>query len=157
MATLRNGYSIVDPWIISADTDAEIAFLVAVFGAIPRGEPVRSPDGRIGHAELDIDGSVVMLFDYPRTLPTHLRVMVDDIEATLERATANGATIFTNPTEMFWGEIVARFVDPQGHRWWVHQPLEIDPATIPDRMNDPQFRRNMEYVQSAVIPGESPV
>jgi PhnB protein len=111
-------------WVISQDTAAEIAFLAAVFGAVE--EPgARFLDGdRIGHAQISVRGVPLMLFDagpgWPPT-PAHLRVYVDDLEAALAAARERGATVFTEPTAMPFGDVVARFRDPQGHRWWVHQ------------------------------------
>ncbi len=54
----------VDPWVISSDTEAEIACLEAVFGAKETpGSRMLGPDGRIGHVEVELGGSIVMLFD----------------------------------------------------------------------------------------------
>ena len=70
------GYSRVDPWVISRDSDAEIEFLRRAFGAQERpSSRVRNPDGRIGHVEVELAGSVVLMFDaqpgWPE-LPAHL-------------------------------------------------------------------------------------
>jgi PhnB protein len=57
-------YSRVDPWVISRDSDAEIEFLRRAFGAQERpSSRVRNPDGRIGHVEVELAGSVVLMFD----------------------------------------------------------------------------------------------
>ena len=142
-------YTTVDPWIISADTDAEIEFLQHVFGATSRGEPVRNPDGRIGHAEVVIGDSVLMLFDFDETKPTHLRAFVDDIERVVAAAVEAGATLVTRPVEMFWGDVTARFRDPQGHLWWISQRQQLDPETIQERAANPTFAEAMAYAQSS--------
>ncbi|MGH2934085.1 MAG: VOC family protein, partial [Gaiellaceae bacterium] len=95
-------YSRVDPWMISPDTEAEIAFMKAAFGAKETpGSRMLGPDGRIGHVEVGLGDSVVMLFDaqpdWP-VLPSHLRVYVADTRETVDRAVAAGARIVTRPT-----------------------------------------------------------
>lgn len=82
-------YSRVDPWVISADTGAEISFLESVFGATETaGSRMLYTDGRIGHVEVEIGDSVVMLFDahpgWPPT-PAYLRVYVADTQESYER------------------------------------------------------------------------
>ena len=72
-----SGYSRVDLWVISRDTDAEIEFLRRAFGARERpNSRVLNADGTIGHVEAELAGSVVLMFDaqpgWP-DLPAHLR------------------------------------------------------------------------------------
>ena len=70
----------VDPWVISSDTDAEIAFLESAFDAQETpGSRMLGPGGRIGHVEVELGDAVIMLFDAQpewRTTPAHLRVYV---------------------------------------------------------------------------------
>lgn len=152
--TIRSGYHSVDPWIISTDSDAEIAFLSNVFGARQRGDRVLNADGTIAHAEVDLRGSVVMLFDVPDDAerPTSaLRVYVDDAASALDRATANGARMISRPTELAFGDVVARFRDPQGHLWWIHQQLaDLTPDEMGARFADPVFQQNMAYMQQTL-------
>src|SRR5919204_4865561 len=73
-----SGYSRIDPWVISRDTDAEIEFMRRAFGAEERpNSRVLNADGTIGHVEVGLVDSVVMMFDaqpgWP-DLPAHLRV-----------------------------------------------------------------------------------
>jgi PhnB protein len=148
-------YATVDPWIISADTPAEVEFLSEVFGATERGERMLNPDGSVGHAEVAIGDSVLMLFDAPtgRHLPTYLRVYVDDLADVVDRAVAMGARVVTEPSELFWGDHVARFRDPQGHLWWVfQQPAEpLDESAIGRRMARPDFAEAMDYAQKTLL------
>ena len=147
-------YSRVDPWVISADTDAEIAFLVAVFGARETpGSRMAGQGGRIGHVEVELGEAVIMLFDrdasWPAT-PAHLRVYVADVQAAVDRAVAAGARVVTRPTELPFGERVARVRDPQGHLWWIHERFEdVDPADLAARFADPAALEAMAYVQSS--------
>lgn len=147
-------YSTVNPWIISIDTPAEIAFLREVFGAVERGERMLGPDGSVGHAEVEIGDTVLMLFDLRdgRHVPSHLRVYVDDLQDVAARAAAMGARVITPPSELFWGDTVTRFRDPQGHLWWVFQrPAEpLDEDTIAGRLQDPRFQEAMRVVQQSL-------
>ena len=146
-------YSRVDPWVISVDTDAEIRFLESVFGGRETpGSRMAGPDGRIGHVEVEIGDAVVMMFDrdpaWPDT-PAHLRVYVADVRETFDRAIAEGARAVTRPTDLAFGERVARVRDPQGHLWWIHERFEdVDPADLPQRFADPAAQQAMAYVQS---------
>jgi PhnB protein len=104
--------------VISLDTEAEIAFMHAAFGAKETpGSRMVGPDGLIGHVEVELGGSMVMLFDarpeWP-ALPSHLRVYVADADETVDRAVGAGARVVTRPTDLAFGERVARVRDPQG-------------------------------------------
>ena len=149
-------YSRVDPWVISSDTDAEIAFLTTVFaGRETPGSRMLGPDGRIGHVEVELGDAVIMLFDaqpdWPPT-PSHLRVYVASTRDTFNLALTAGARAVTQPTDLAFGERVARVRDPQGHLWWIHQRLEDVPAEeLADRFADPSALQAMAYVQQSLI------
>jgi PhnB protein len=148
-------YSRIDPWVISRDTDAEIEFVSRAFGAQERGTRVLNADGTVGHAEVELGDSVVMMFDaqpgWP-DLPAHLRVYVDDVQATVDHAVAAGARVVTRPTELAFGERVARVRDPQGHLWWIHERVEeLDPEEMGRRFAEPSFQQAMAYVQESLF------
>jgi PhnB protein len=148
-------YARVNPWVISRDTDAEVRFLTSVFRAVETpNSRMLDPDGDIGHVEVEIGDSVIMLFDakpgWPPT-PAHLRVYVDDVAATVERAVAAGARVVTRPTLLAFGERVARVRDPQGHLWWLHEWVEhVSPDELANRFADPAAQEAMTYVQSSL-------
>jgi PhnB protein len=144
------GTSRIAPWIITRDTVAEIDFLGAVFGAVERpGARIMNGD-RVGHAEIDLAGMAVLMFDSgPGWAPTpaHMRVYVDDVQRTLRAATERGARVVTEPTELAFGDVVARFRDPQGHLWWVHQHVEdVDPTELGRRFQQEAAVKAMLYV-----------
>ncbi|MGX1762031.1 VOC family protein [Streptomyces lydicus] len=154
LTPVPDGYSRIDPWVISQDTGAEIEFLNQVFGARERGSRIFNEDGSVGHAEVDVAGAVVLMFDqqpgWPR-LPAHLRVYVEDARKTVEKALACGARLVTQPTELAFGQIAARIRDPQGHLWWVFQRLEeVSAEEMAKRFADPSYQRAMEYVQTSL-------
>lgn len=148
-------YTRVDPWVISRDTDAEIAFLQDVFGAQETpGSRMAGPAGRIGHVEVEIGDAVIMMFDagpdWPAT-PAHLRVYVADVHGAVDCATAAGARIVTAPTELAFGERVARVRDPQGHLWWVHERVEeVAAAELASRFAVPAAQEALAYVQQSL-------
>jgi uncharacterized glyoxalase superfamily protein PhnB len=145
-------YARVNAWVISRDTDAEVRFLTAVFGAVETpGSRILDPDGDIGHVEVEIGDSVIMLFDakpgWPPT-PAHLRVYVSDVAAAVEQAIAAGARTVTQPTLLAFGECVARVRDPQGHLWWLHERVaDVAPEEMASRFADPAAQEAMAYVQ----------
>jgi uncharacterized glyoxalase superfamily protein PhnB len=97
-------YARVNAWVISRDTDAELRFLGSAFGAVETpGSRMLDPDGDIGHVEVELGESVIMLFDaksgWPPT-PAHLRVYVADAVQTVEQSLAAGARLVTLCDEM---------------------------------------------------------
>ena len=151
MDVVPSGYHTVTPWLITPGRTAElIDFLVEVFDATELGRVGEPPE--IGHAEVRIGDSVVMLFDHPDWPPTpaFLRLYVADDATTLRRAVRLGGRIVTEPAELFWGDRVSRFADPFGNLWWLHQRVaEPTAEEMAARMRDPVFVEAMEYVQSA--------
>lgn len=116
---------------------AAIDFYKAVFGATERMR-IGAPDGKVGHAELQIGDSVVMINDeYPEMgavgpkrlggSPIYLSVYVDDVDATFARALARGATEVRPVEDQFYGDRAGQFEDPWGHRWGVASHVEDVP------------------------------
>jgi uncharacterized glyoxalase superfamily protein PhnB len=146
------GYATVTPWIISRDTARLIDYVKEAFGAEELGRVV-SEDGSIGHAEVRIGDSVVMMFDarphWPPT-PGFLRLYVDDADAVHRQAVAAGGTSVTEVTHLFFGDRVGRVRDPLGNLWWIQTRVEdVTPEQIAGRLQDPAFLKAMEYVQGA--------
>lgn len=117
------------PYIIVKGGDAAIAFYTRVFGA---KEQLRlaEPDGRIGHAELKIGDGGIMLADElpafgalsPPTIggtPIKLHLYVEDVDATMTRAEAAGATILRPAQDQFHGDRSGMIADPFGHQWFL--------------------------------------
>jgi len=102
------------------------------FGARLRDQPIVMPDGRVGHAELEIAGGLIMLADeHPEighVAPTgpgssvSLHITVVDVDAAADRAVAAGATLIREPSDEPYGRS-ATIADPFGHRWLVHGPV----------------------------------
>ncbi|MGZ0146303.1 VOC family protein [Kribbella sp. WER1] len=153
---IPDGYHTVTPWIIGRDTAGLMEFLAAAFDAEDLGGRVVDEHGQIGHAEMRIGDSVVMMFDKPdwteTPTPAFLRLYVPDVHATLKQAVAAGGTVVTEPTHLFWGDIVARVHDPYGNLYWLQTRIEdVSPEEMTRRLSDEKFVKAMEYVQSAVF------
>src|SRR5689334_13015438 len=124
-----DGYHSVIPYLIVDGAAAAIDFYQTAFGAI---EVMRmpGPDGKIGHAELKIGDSHIMLADEhpqmgaigPKTVggtPVKLMVYLEDVDAAVERAVAAGATITRPVADQFYGDRTGGIDDPFGHSWYV--------------------------------------
>jgi uncharacterized glyoxalase superfamily protein PhnB len=135
-SNLSAGQQRIVPYLSYADAPAAIEFLCRAFG-FEEQLRVPMPDGRIGHAEVEYDGHVVMLasdykemgFVSPKMLPaihSQILLQVDDVDAHYQRALAAGATIATAPKDQH-GQRMYRAMDPEGHRWIFSMPL-TDPT-----------------------------
>jgi PhnB protein len=131
---IPEGYPRVSPYIVVDGAQKAIEFYTTVLGFAERMR-MPGPDGRIGHAELQLDDSVVMLADeFPEMgakapsayggSPVSLSVYVEDVDATFERATESGATVVRPLENQFYGDRSATFDDPFGHRWTIHTHVE---------------------------------
>jgi uncharacterized glyoxalase superfamily protein PhnB len=123
------------------NAEQAIAFYRDVFGGTESLRLVE-PGGRMGHAEVQIAGTTLMLCEpYPEygIVPpdpqggTHvtLHVHVDDADQVIERALAHGATLVMAPKDMFYGERSGTVRDPAGHRWNIGHSIE---DVAPDEM-----------------------
>lgn len=115
------GYTSVSPYLLTSDPQAVVDFLAATVDATQLRRHER-PDGSIMHVEVDIDGSVVMLGgtnpDWPAET-CHLHVYVPDVDATFERALANGGTEVQKPSRRpDDADRRCGVKDPAGNTWW---------------------------------------
>ena len=144
------GYGAVTPWVISTDTARLIDFTAAAFGAEELAR-IPGPDGGIGHAEVRIGDSVVMMFDardgWPDT-PAFLRLYVADADVAFQRALDAGATPVTEVTALFFGDRIGRVRDPVGNIWWIQAHVEdVDPDEMLARPQDPAAAEALRYVE----------
>jgi PhnB protein len=134
---IPDGYPRVTPYLIVNGASDAIAFYGKVLGAQER---MRMPDpaGGIGHAELTLGDSVIMLadehpemgFQGPKTIggtPVTISVYVDDVDATFSQAVQSGATVVRELENQFYGDRSGQFEDPFGHRWNIATHVEDVP------------------------------
>ncbi len=139
---IPDGYPRVTPYLIVDGAAAAIDFYKSVLGATERMR-MAGPDGKLGHAELEIGDSVIMLADEhpemnargPKTVggtPVFLHVYVDDADSVFERAVEAGAEALQPVEDKFYGDRSGGFEDPFGHHWNVATHVEDIP---PDEMS----------------------
>ncbi|MCJ0873042.1 VOC family protein [Streptomyces sp. AP-93] len=135
------GYPRVTPYLCIDGAAAAIDFYASVLGARERMRMAGS-GGKIGHAELELGSSVIMLADeYPDIgfrspksvggTPVTLHVYVEDVDAVFAKALARGATELRPIRDEFYGDRTGQFEDPFGHRWSIATHIEDVP---PDEM-----------------------
>lgn len=142
---IPDGYHSITPYLVIRGAAAAIDFYTQVFGAT---ELVRmpQPDGRIGHAELKIGDSMIMMADEypemqvvgPQTLGNSsvgLLLYVDDADATFAKAVAAGATVDKPMADQFYGDRSGTLKDPWGHKWTIATHKEdVSPEEMKKRM-----------------------
>jgi PhnB protein len=141
---IPEGYPRVTPYLIVDGAAAAIDFYRSVLGASERMR-MPGPDGRIGHAELELGNSLIMLADEnpqmdirgPSSIggtPVSLHVYVEDSDATFERALKAGAKALRPVEDRFYGDRSGQFEDPFGHRWDVSTHVEdVAPQEMAER------------------------
>ena len=118
------------PYICVADSHTAIEWYREVFQSTVRGKPFVMDDGRVGHVELEIGGSLLMMADaFPevnveppdpsRGCAVSLHLEVPDCDAVAEAAVRNGAKLDRGPESTSHGRS-ATFRDPFGHRWMIN-------------------------------------
>lgn len=137
MATVKSvpeGVNAVFPMLVCRDPSREMEFCATAFGAI---EQVRrpGPDGSAVHIAMRINGAfLVAQAEFPTlasrapatdgTSPVPIFVYVADVDDTVTRAVAAGASVILPPQDQFWGDRTARIIDPNGHVWTVASRIE---------------------------------
>ena len=145
-------YHSITPYLVVNDAAGAIEFYKTAFGA---SELMRmaAPNGRIGHAELRIGDSRVMLADeFPemgarsaRTIggsPVHIYLYVEDVDAVTGRALAAGAKELRPVKDQFYGDRSGSIEDPFGHVWHVSTHKEDVPPDELKRRADQAMRRS---------------
>ena len=113
--------------LVCADAAAEIEFCIAAFGAVERSRRAEE-DGSVTHATLGIGDLLIMVHGETEHLasraphgdgssPVVIYLYLEDVDAVIERAVAAGARVLTPLEDCFWGDRMARIIDPQGHVW----------------------------------------
>lgn len=146
MATVKaipEGYHSVTPYLYIRGAAGAIDFYKKVFGATEKMR-MAGPDGKIGHAELQIGDSVVMLADEtpqaksPETLggtSGSLLLYLENVDSVVENAVKAGAKILKPTADQFYGERMGTLVDPFGQVWSVATHTEdVSPEEMERRM-----------------------
>jgi PhnB protein len=144
---IPDGYPRVSPYLSVDGAARAIEFYTKVLGATERMR-MDAPGGKIGHAELQIGDSVVMLADeYPEMdivgpkkvggTPVTISVYVEDVDSTFKAALDAGAKELRPLTDEFYGDRIGQFEDPFGHRWSVATHIEdVSPEEMSKRAEE---------------------
>ena len=135
---ILDGYTAIMPYLIVESAAEFIDFLTSAFGAVER---VRMPmlQGSIGHAEVEVNGAVLMLSDalppeYPPT-SSLIHFYVADCDAVYAQAMAADAISIAEPADQFYGDYLARITDPNNNQWSISTHIEdLTPDQIAHRL-----------------------
>jgi PhnB protein len=132
------GYHSVTPYLIVDGAARALDWYAKAFGA---RETMRlsGPDGRVGHAEIEIGDSRIMLADEtpehdakaPGAFggsPVSLHLYVPDVDVTMAKAVAIGAEVKSKPENKFYGDRMGSLCDPFGHTWHITTHIEDVPV-----------------------------
>jgi uncharacterized glyoxalase superfamily protein PhnB len=147
---IPDGMHSLTPHLVCSGAAKAIDFYTRAFGAV---EEMRlpGPDGKLIHAMVRIGDSPLMLIDEmpdwgalgPKSLkgsPVTIHLQVEDVDATVARAVAAGATLTMPVEDAFWGDRYGQLEDPFGHRWSV--------ATHLRDMSEEEIRQAMPSMQA---------
>ena len=122
-------YHSAQPYLLVDDASRLMEFMKATFGAEDLGT-MPTPEGKIGHAEMQIGDTIVMLADASTAegvsgpMPSTVVTYVEDCDETYRRALEAGGKSIREPRDMFYGDRSAGVVDPVGNHWWIHTHVE---------------------------------
>jgi PhnB protein len=144
---IPKGYNTVTPYLVIKGAAKAIDYYKKVFGAT---ETVRmpGPNGTVGHAELKIGDSHIMLADENPSMgqghtsastiggsPISLYVYLQDVDKVFDRAIAEGAKVLKPVQDQFYGDRSGFLQDPFGHLWGVATHVEdVSPQEMQERM-----------------------
>ncbi len=156
---IPDGYPQVTPYLIVDGANEAIEFYSKVFGAQERMR-MDGPDGKVGHAELQLGSGLIMLADPnpdmgirdPKAIggtPVTISLYVEDVDSVFGKAIEAGATASRPVEDQFYGDRSGQFEDPFGHKWSVASHVEDVP---PEEME----KRAAEFAESQAGPAEGP-
>lgn len=144
---IPDGYHSITPYLVVRGAAEAIAFYERAFGASELMR-VGSPDGKIGHAELQIGDSRIMMADEhpemnvlapqsPGSSGVGICLYVPNVDEVVQRAMDAGAKVERPLADQFYGDRSATLTDPFGHNWTIATHIEdVSPDEIDRRMSE---------------------
>jgi PhnB protein len=144
---IPEGYNTLSIHLAVDDAAKAIDYYKQAFGATERFR-MDAPGGKIGHAELEIGNSVVMLSDpFPQSSvrpPSEVGgttesvfMYVEDVDSVVKRAVDAGATVTMEVADQFWGDRFGTITDPFGHVWSIATHVEdVSPQDMAERAKE---------------------
>ena len=157
---IPEGCHTVTPYLVLNDAARAIEFYKRAFDATERMR-MEAPQGRIGHAELKIGDSIIMLADEmpgmdarsPQSLggtSAGIFLYVKDVDAAFQKAIDAGARVEKPLDNMFWGDRYGKLTDPFGHSWSLATHKEdVAPAEMQRRMQAAMAKMNEQKTRTA--------
>ena len=136
----------VTPYLTIRNAAAALEFYKQVFGATEKMR-MAEPDGKVGHAEIEIGKTRIMISDeYPELdvlgpesrggTTAGLHLLVEDVDAVFSAALAAGAKELKPVSDQFYGERSGKLADPFGHVWYI--------AMLKEQLSDEEVQRRYE-------------
>lgn len=152
---IPQGFHSVTPYLTVTDAARALEFYKRAFGA---QETMRmaGPDGKVGHAEIKIGDSMIMIADEmpgmgnksPQTLngtSAGVFLYVENADKMFNQAVGAGAHVEAPLADMYWGDRYGRLKDPFGHSWSVATHKEdVAPAELSKRMQEEMAKRSQQ-------------
>ena len=146
-----HGYSTATPYLIIDGAAKALDFYKKIFGAVEKMR-MPSPGGKVGHAEITIGDSMIMLADEhpemgarsPRAFGgsgVGIMLYVDDVDTTVKKAVADGAKLVQPVEDKFYGDRTGTIEDPWGHTWHV--------GTHQEDVSEHEMKRRMASMAKA--------
>jgi len=131
---IPDGYHSITPYLVVSGAARAIEFYKQIFAAKIMFR-MDGPDGKVGHAELRIGDSAIMLADeFPAMgsrsaqsiggSPVSLMLYVEDVQSVFDKAVAGGATVIRPVCDQFYGDRSGMVTDPFGHIWTISTHIE---------------------------------
>ena len=141
---IPEGYHTVTPYLLVQGAEKLINFMKNAFDAKER---YSMPDGSIGHAEVRIGDSVIMVADAQgdeyKPMAAGIHLYVEDCDVTYKRAIGAGATSVREPQDQFYGDRSADVNDQFGNKWWIATHKEdMSKEEIIKRMDEAMKQQN---------------
>src|SRR5262249_33409472 len=151
VSPIPQGYNSITPYLVIRGAAQAIEYYKNVFGATELFR-MNGPDGKVGHAELQIGDSRIMLADENPGMgqgytsaatigasPVSLYVYVPEVDRVFERAVAAGAKTLRPVQDQFYGDRSGFIQDPLGHLWGIATHVEdVSPEEMKERMKKMQ-------------------
>ena len=145
------GYRTAMPYLIIDGAAKALDFYKRIFGAVEKMR-MPSPGGKVGHAEITIGDSIIMLADEhpeigarsPRAFGgsgVGIMLYVDDVDVTVKNAVAEGAKLVQKVEDKFYGDRTGTIEDPWGHTWHV--------GTHKEDVSEDEMKRRMASMAKA--------
>lgn len=141
---IPDGYHTVTPYLVVEGAAKLLDFLERAFGGKVT-ERVDRPDGTVGHAEVRLGDSMLMLAEASaqwKAMPALIYLYVPDTDTTYQRALQAGATSVMAPANQFYGDRNGGVKDPFGNMWWIGTHVEDVPPEEMKRRAEASMKKS---------------